>query len=47
MVVPPLKWVNEVEYLVLRLGRYGFVVKKLTEVEKKCKAVLHLLMNEE
>lgn len=33
----PLKCVNEVEYLGLRLGREGFMGKKPMEVEKKCK----------
>lgn len=42
----PLKWVNEVEYLGLRLSREGFLGKKPSEVEKNRKDALQLLMNE-
>lgn len=44
---PPLQWVDEVEYLVLRLRREVFLYKNPADVENKCKSALHLLTSED
>lgn len=42
-----LQWVEQVEYLGVRLSKDGILGKDPKEVENKCKAIAHMLINEE
>lgn len=41
----PLKWVDEVEYLGLRLSKKVFLGKQPNDVKKNCKSAVYLLTN--